>query len=443
MDKADRVGFAAFFVACLFLAFLGGTLVVLAKVFPYEWLNDAYKAGHALIVQDSIHDRYTQTDQWRSARTDKRGVTINDPARAYNGYTLYTSGGAPYASLVDMDGKEVHRWQLDYSKLWDTAPDGRGARDDALMYWRKAIMYPNGDLLAIYIAAGDTPWGYGLVKLDADSNVLWKYHGATHHDIDIAPDGRVLVLTHAFSEKRFENFPALAKPFLDDYVVVLDGNTGEEQAKIPLFEAFYESRYQPLLTNIAHFALEDPLHTNSVQFIDDELAKNFAPAKGRGNQVLVSFRHPGTPALIDLNTGQMTWAMAGSWLGQHFARALPNGHFTLFDNYGHFQADNMTRALEVDPENEQIVWRYEGSAEHPFASRLRGAMTTLPNGNRLITESDGGRLFEVAPNGDIVWEFINPVRGGDQNQYIPVVSSGQRLRAEDLEPAFRESIQTP
>ena len=76
MDKADRVGFAAFFVACLFLAFLGGTLVVLAKVFPYEWLNDAYKAGHALIVQDSIHDRYTQTDQWRSARTDKRGVTF-------------------------------------------------------------------------------------------------------------------------------------------------------------------------------------------------------------------------------------------------------------------------------------------------------------------------------------------------------------------------------
>ena len=35
------------------------------------------------------------------------------------------------------------------------------------------------------------------------------------------------------------------------------------------------------------------------------------------------------------------------------------------------------------------------------------------------------------------------VRGGDQDQYIPVVSSGQRLRAEDLEPAFRESIQTP
>jgi hypothetical protein len=443
MDNADRAGFAAFFVGCLFLAFIGGTMVVLAKVFPYEFVNDAYKAGHALLVQDSIDDRYTQTDQWRSARTDARGTTVHDAARAYEGYTLYTSGGSPAASLVDIDGNEVHRWSLPYSKLWSTNPDGRGAQSDELMYWRKAIMYPNGDLVAIYISAGDTPWGYGMVKLDADSNVLWKYHGATHHDIDIAPDGRVVTLTHEFSDKRFNDFPALARPFLDDFIVVLDGDSGEEQIKIPLFEAFYESRYQPLLTNIANFALEDPLHTNSVQFIDDDLARSFAPARGRGNQVLVSFRHPGTPALIDLDSGQLTWAMAGSWLGQHSARALPNGNFTLFDNYGHFLQDNMSRVLEVNPESEEIVWRYQGNGEKPFASRLRGAVATLPNGNRLVTESDGGRLFEVAPNGDIVWEFINPVRAGDQNQYIPVVSSGQRLRAQDLDPAFRESIQTP
>ena len=443
MDKADRVGFAAFFVACLFLAFLGGTMVVLAKVFPYEFVNDAYKAGHALIVQDSIDDPYTQTDQWRIARTERRGVTIHDPARAYEGYTLYTSGGGPVASLVDMDGNEVHRWTLPYSKLWSTNPAGRGAQDDGLMYWRKAIMYPNGDLLAIYITAGDTPWGYGIARLDADSNVIWKYHGATHHDFDITPDGRVIVLTHAFSDKKFEDFPALANPFLNDYVVVLDGETGEEQSKIPLFESFYESRFQPLLTNIAHFAVEDPLHTNSVQFVDDELAQSFQPAQGRGNQVLVSFRHPGTPALIDLDSGQLTWAMSGSWLGQHSARALPNGNFTLFDNYGHFLPKNLTRALEVDPVTEEIVWRYEGDKAHPFESRLRGALITLPNGNRLITESDGGRLFEVTRDGSIVWEFFNPKRAGDENQHIPVVSSGQRLRPDELTPEFRDSIQTP
>jgi len=441
MDKSDRVGFAAFFVACLFLAFVGGTFVILAKVFPYEYFDDAYKAGRAVLAQDAIHDRYTQTDQWRPVRTDARGVTVNDSDRAYKGYTLYTSGGGTYAALIDMQGREVHRWSLPYDALWDQTPDGRSARPDDLMYWRKAIMYPNGDLIAIYIAAGDTPWGYGMVKLDADSNVIWKYHGATHHDFDIAPDGRVIALTHAFVDTRFPEFPDLSSPWLEDYVVVLNGKTGEQERSFPLFEAIFNSRYRPLVKAIPVWTMEDPLHTNSVQFIDSRLANAFAPAGGRANQVMLSMRHPGTAALLDLDSGQMTWAMKGSWLGQHSARVLPNGHFTLFDNYGRFREHNMTRLLEIDPGNESIVWRYEGNDDHPFESLLRGAALTLPNGNRLITESDGGRLFEVAPDGDIVWEFVNPVRGGDQDQFIPVVSSGQRMPIAQMTPAFRSRIE--
>jgi hypothetical protein len=32
----------------------------------------------------------------------------------------------------------------------------------------------------------------------------------------------------------------------------------------------------------------------------------------------------------------------------------------------------------------------------------------LPNGNTLITESDRGRVFEITPSGEIVWEFFIP-----------------------------------
>ncbi|MDA3922609.1 MAG: hypothetical protein PF501_18325 [Salinisphaera sp.] len=46
-------------------------------------------------------------DQWRAARTDKRGITINARELADNGYTLYTSAGGSYASLINMQGKEV------------------------------------------------------------------------------------------------------------------------------------------------------------------------------------------------------------------------------------------------------------------------------------------------------------------------------------------------
>jgi hypothetical protein len=32
----------------------------------------------------------------------------------------------------------------------------------------------------------------------------------------------------------------------------------------------------------------------------------------------------------------------------------------------------------------------------------------LPNGNTLITEGNGGRIIEVTPKQEIVWEYISP-----------------------------------
>lgn len=443
MDKGDRAGLAAFFIGCLFFAFLGGAYIVLAQVFPYRFLDDAYRAGWALVQQrHTIDNPFTQTDQWRVARTEARGVTVYDPARAAHGYTLYTSGGRTQAYLIDMHGQVVHRWQADYSKLWQTTPDGRTPQPDRLMYFRKALMYPNGDLLAIFIAAGDSPWGYGLVKLDADSNVLWKYHGATHHDLYLSDDGRVFTLTHAFRNKSVRGMPNLSQPWLDDYLVELDGRTGEELRKISLFDALWDSRYQPILGAAPNFAMQDPLHTNSVQYLGPALGQAFAPAQGNGEQVLLSMRHPGLAALLDLKSSKISWALRGSWLGQHSMRVLADGSFTIFDNYGNFEKHNMSRILDVDPSSHAIVWQYTGSGQHPFSSPLRGAVTTLDNGNRLITESDGGRLFEIAANGDLVWEYINPIRGGDREQYIPVVSSGQRMAADQLTLTFRRTLNT-
>ena len=43
-----------------------------------------------------------------------------------------------------------------------------------------------------------------------------------------------------------------------------------------------------------------------------------------------------------------------------------------------------------------------------FYSRYKSAAQRLPNGNTLITESYCGRMFEVTPDNEIVWEFINP-----------------------------------
>jgi hypothetical protein len=32
----------------------------------------------------------------------------------------------------------------------------------------------------------------------------------------------------------------------------------------------------------------------------------------------------------------------------------------------------------------------------------------LPNGNTLITEGMHGRIFQVTPSGEVVWEYLTP-----------------------------------
>ena len=43
-----------------------------------------------------------------------------------------------------------------------------------------------------------------------------------------------------------------------------------------------------------------------------------------------------------------------------------------------------------------------------FFSPYMGSVQRLWNGNTLICESAFGRLFEVTPDGDVVWEFVIP-----------------------------------
>jgi outer membrane protein assembly factor BamB len=121
---------------------------------------------------------------------------------------------------------------------------------------------------------------------------------------------------------------------------------------------------------------------------------------------------------------------------------LPNGHITVFDNLGGFRDGNSARVLEIDPRSGGIVWSYQGDDAHPFHSPLRSSAETLPNGNVLITESDGGRLFEVTRQGEIVWNFVNPTRGGTNAEMIAIATWGQRIDPSSLDPDLRALLDT-
>ena len=134
--------------------------------------------------------------------------------------------------------------------------------------------------------------------------------------------------------------------------------------------------------------------------------------------------------------------LRGSWLAQHDPDLLEDGTILLFDNRGHYGSGGQSRIIEIDPETAAITWAYAGTEEQPFDSEVRGAQERLANGNTLITESVAGRIFEVTRDGDVVWDFINPVRAPedkvvDGTPLIPVVSWAQRIDPAALDPSFR------
>jgi hypothetical protein len=435
----DRLAAILFVAAIAFLAFVGGAMAVLGEAFPHRYLRDAYLAGEALIAQrEEVADPYV-TDQWRKARDGAKGVTVNDPKQTSQGYTLYTSAGEAAAHLVDMEGRVVHEWRRPYSEVWNEQAAVKRPQPDAMILMDKARLLPNGDLLAIYAAAGDTPWGYGMVKMDRDSKVVWSYLAHTHHDFDIAPDGRVLALTNAFTSDDIDGLGKVDKPFLEDFVVMLSPD-GQELKKVSLTRALAKSHYKLLRLAIPSYALGDPLHANSVQYITAEQAKNFPFAKE--GDLLLSFRDMSAVAVLSHESGEIAWAMRGPWLWQHDASLSPNGQIMLFDNLGGFREKNSARVLEVDPKSGAVVWRYQGDDKHPLHSPLRSSAEALPNGNVLITESDGGRLFEVTRAGEIVWNFVNPMRGGANGDMIAIATWGQRIDPQALDPDVRALFET-
>ena len=430
----DKTLYGAFLAALLAVVLVAGAMLSAAGIFPGPQVARAYHGGKAIYSKLTAYDDVYASDLWHPARSSERGITAQEPARAQSGVTLYTSGHDAAAYLIAMDGTVLHEWRRPFSTVWDDSARVRRPQPDSHVYFRKATVYPNGDLLAIYEGVGDTPYGYGLVKLDRNSEVIWSYLAHTHHDVDIGPDGRIYVLTHELVDQPLEGFDNLAPPRLDDFLVVLSPE-GEELQKISLIHAVATSDYPHLLHTVSSYAVADPLHANGVDLITAQEAAQFA--FGRAGQVLLSFRELGAIGVLDLETEALVWAARGSWIGQHDPDILPDGKVLLFDNYGHFEkSEGRSRVIEFDPATMEIVWQYVGSAEAPLDSAIRASQQRLANGNTLITESSGGRILEVTRQGEIVWQFVNPVRGGERNGKIPIICWAERIDPDALDPDF-------
>jgi hypothetical protein len=319
--------------------------------------------------------------------------------RASSASRLYVSGDAPEATLIDADGRVLHRWRFDPREVWKDVPE---ERERALAYFRRAYLLDGGELLAIVEAVG-------ILKLDRNSNLLWQRRNGAHHAAHPLPDGRIYLLT-----RTAHVVPAIdpERPILEDFVVVLDRD-GRELRRVSLVEALLRSDYAELADephpdlpapNLRYFEAGDIYHTNSIQVLS---ADHPTHPELRAGRVLVSSRHLSALIVIDLDERRVVWLLRGDFLAQHDAQLLANGNLLLFDNH---TPERGSRALELSVDGERI-WQYPpaGSADAIY-SGCCSTVERLPNGNTLIAITDAGRAIEVTPTHEIVWEFRTPHR---------------------------------
>ena len=309
------------------------------------------------------------------------GVTVLNRAKCDDSCTLYSSRQTEVAHLIDVDGNELHRWEHTQG-----------------FTWHYAEMLPNGNLVAIIKEEEGRVPGM-LIELDWHGSLVWKADVAAHHDVDRLANGNTL---------------AVCREYVVNPTIRVEGDIKSDSILelTPKGEAAWEwhiDRHLDELLAFVPITLPHPerdwAHTNTVESLPDSPAARRDPRFRAGN-VLFSSRHIDTIGVIDKATGEVVWAWGPGIIDkQHMPTMLPNGHILVYDNGC---AAKRSRVVELDPLAGAIVWQYVADPPASFYSFARGSNERLANGNTFIAESDNGRLFEVTPDGEKVWEFYNP-----------------------------------
>ena len=126
--------------------------------------------------------------------------------------------------------------------------------------------------------------------------------------------------------------------------------------------------------------------------------------------IYLSLRTTSGIIAINKQTKDIIWELKYPYVAQqHCPVITKDGHILCFDN-GNIRPNSIhhSRIVEYDLKTKELVWSYVDPMPASFFSPYMGSVQRLWNGNTLICESAFGRLFEVTPEGETVWEYIIP-----------------------------------
>ncbi len=346
-------------------------------------------------------------DILKPEHTVKSTVDIYKKDLFFDGYTLVPESGSGQTFLVNMEGKIIHKWDIDCER---------------------ARLLPSGNLLVLH----GTKWGkdvepwktlrHQIREYDWNGNVVWNHSAkdVAHHDVSRRENGNTLFLRRAYIPDKFKeriNDPLKrAGEIRADSLVEVD-----KQGKIVWEWHTYENldlnscgkRTCRKITGLADASKKarDWTHLNTLREIPenkwfDDGDKRFKP----GNLIILP-RNWWTIFIVDKDSGKIVWEYEGDYKGGisggHEAHMIPKGfpgagNIMVLDN-GSMVHKGASFVLEINPLTKKLDWIYDVGKD--FWTGTRGSIQRLSNGNTLITEDNTGRIFEVTKDKELVWQY--------------------------------------
>jgi len=361
-------------------------------IYPYRYLyerDSAVSAGQegGPIALEGMRERRVSPTLYIDEAARRPALTL------VNGLTD-TEEGLHGVLLFDEAGTVIHHWPVkpELAK--------RNADPNAKIVPHAVHPMPDGSLIVV------SDFGSRLARLDACGAAVWAIDAYTHHSI--APDGP----DHAWTWDRWD----LIRIRLADGSVVRRFSVEELIAANPDLSIFETYR-----VHTAHGAgwLPDQWHANDIDPLPARFAGAF-PGFEAGDLAL-SFRSLNLIAVVDPDTLKVRWWRNGIARRQHDPDWMADGRILYFDNntgeaYSHIRA--------IDPQTYEVETVLDGS-DYDFYTSRRGRQQMRADGSLLITSPEQGRVFEVAPDGAVVFEFVN--RYDEAGEHVGIVSDALAL----------------
>jgi hypothetical protein len=385
------------------------------------------------------------------------GTTIYKPDKCWNGFTVFPIKVTGEATLIDMNGNVVKSWKGISGFPPKILPGGY-----LMGYIGTRQNHQDSTALVQADWNGNIVWKFDRAEeiKDPDKPPYWS--ARQHHDFQREGNpvgyyvpgmefkinsGNTLILAH----KNVTNARISNKPLEDDYIyeVTWDGKIVWEWLASDHFDemGFDEAAKNAIYRNPSwnsRRGAADWAHINSMSVLGPNRFYDQGDQRFHPENIIVDGRNLNIIWIIEKKTGKIVWKVGpdytatpelrklGQIIGQHHAHMIPKGlpgagNIMVFDNggsggYGQPNPGSVSgvsnairassRVIEFDPITLEIIWQYSsrtsGYDASSFFSHYISSAQRLPNGNTLIDEGADGRIFEVTPEHEIVWEYVSP-----------------------------------